>query len=199
MHQSAQIVQETFLQDCSARFDLDPIWVKCSHARRESAGLRGRSAGFVGGEWCPCWAGRLGSTDAAGPAKDSLMRDTWKTVWPSLLTQHTHSMMIHSEVLLRTTRYKIYQLIRCERTQSRSSFCHVPEPSGSKCASFPATRQQRYIIWVQKRWSSQLSWKCNCFSVSWCHCVWGNETLTRDSTRAVVDASGLSGGPGKLI
>lgn len=29
------------------------------------------------------------SVEAAEPAKDSLMRDTWKTVWPTLLIQHT--------------------------------------------------------------------------------------------------------------
>lgn len=49
-------------------------------------------------------------------------------------TTHTHSTMIHLELLFHAKHYKIYQVIHWEQTHTR--FCHVMEPPGLTVPAF---------------------------------------------------------------
>lgn len=126
----------------------NPTRMTGSDTRRESARLRGWSAGLGGGEWSPCWAARLSSAEEARPAKDILMRDTWKAAWPALLIQHTQcddslkSIVLHTPHIIKSTNWSM--------VANTHKFLLYDGAARSECACFPAIRQQQYITWIQK-------------------------------------------------
>lgn len=122
------------LEHFAAWFSSAPSEWQAARRGGSLLGWGGRSAGLVGGEWCPCWAARLNSVEAGGPAKDSLMRDTWKTVWPARLIQHAQYDDTLRSIAPHGTHCKIYQVIRWEQTHTR--FCHVMEPKGLNVPAF---------------------------------------------------------------
>lgn len=89
-----------------------PIWVTVSHRIREPAGLRGRIAGLVGGEWCSCWAQLCDSSPVCQRQPNE--RHMASSMVCSAST--THSMWIHSQLLFYTAHYKTNQVTHCKQT-----------------------------------------------------------------------------------
>lgn len=159
-----------------------------SHRIREPAGLRGRIAGLVGGEWCSCWAQLCDSSPVCQRQPNE--RHMASSMVCSASTTHSYCSTLHIIKLTKwPTASKHTQALSCDGALQ------------SDCSRFPATCQQ-HVLRVEKRWTTKCCQNWNFLFVSCCNCVERsddhnsdiqklNETLTLDSTPTAVVASGV--------